>query len=58
MTETSVLEGTPCTLLPATAVAHTAPQPMDAPIIPCAMIPTGIVALHPTLATSPMGATP
>ena len=54
-TEAAILEGTPCALLPATAAAHSAPEPMDAPISPHAMVPTGIVTLHPTLATSPMG---
>ena len=52
-----VLEGTPQALLPATAAAHANPQLIDAPIAPHAMIPTGIVALHPTLATSPVDAT-
>ena len=37
-TEAATLEGTPCTLLPATAAAHAALQPTDTPIIPHAMI--------------------
>ena len=57
MTEATVLECTPCTLLPGTTAAHTAPQPMDAPINPHTMIPTGIVAFHPVFANSPTGAT-
>ena len=57
VTEAAVLEGTPHTLLQATTAAHAAPQPMDAPITPHAMIPTGIVTLHPTLTTSPVGTT-
>ena len=56
-TEAAVLEGTPCTPLPATAAACATPQLMDASITPCAVIPTGIVVPHPTLATSPAGAT-
>ena len=57
VTEAAVLEGTPHVLLPATAATHATPQPMDGPITPHAVIPSGIVALHPTLTTSPVGAT-
>ena len=55
--EAATLEGTMHALLPATAAAHIALQPMDKPITPCAMIPTGIVTPHPTLTISPAGAT-
>ena len=57
MTEAAVLEDTPCTPLPATTAVHAALLPMDTVIIPHAMIPTGIVTPHPTLTTSPVGAT-
>ena len=53
MTEAAVLEGTPCAPLPDTAAAYSALQPMDAPITPCTMTPTGTVTSHPTLTTSP-----
>ena len=53
----SSCKGTPHDPLPATAAVNAALQPMDAPITPHAMIPTGIVTHHPTLATSPRGTT-
>ena len=56
-TEAAVLGGTPHTLLPATTAAHAATQLMNIPIIPCVMIPTGIVILHPTFTSFAMGAT-
>ena len=49
----SSLRRHPQTLLPATKAAHTTLQSMDAPITHHAMIPTGIVAPHPTLTISP-----
>ena len=55
--EAAVLEGTPHAPLPATTAACTALQPADVPITPHAMIPTGIVTSHPTLATSPTDTT-
>ena len=55
-TEARALEGTPHSLLPATAAAHAALQPMDPPITPCATITTGTVTPHPTLPISPGGA--
>ena len=48
LTEAVALEGTPHVSLPSTAAACTALQPMDAPITPHTVIPTGIVT-HPTL---------
>ena len=57
MTEATVLEGTAHTLLPATSATCTTPQPINAPITLCTMIPPGMVTLYPTLATSPIGAT-
>ena len=56
-TEVAALEGTPHALLPGTTTACTALQPMDASVIPPAVIPTGIVALHPILTISPTGVT-
>ena len=56
MTEAAVLEGTPYALL-AIAAAHAAPQLMNVPITPHAVISTGIAILHPALFTSPVGAT-
>ena len=53
VTETTTLKGTPHTPLPATATACTTLQLMDAPT----MIPTVIVALHPTLNISLTGTT-
>ena len=57
MTEAAALEGTSCTLLPATATACAAFQSMDAPITPCAMLPTGIVTPHARLTISLTGTT-
>ena len=57
VTEAAVLKGTPCTLLPATAADHIALQLRDAPVTPYAVIPTGIVAPHPTLIMSPADVT-
>ena len=57
VTEATGLEGTPHAPLPTTTAARAASQPMDAPITPHAMTPTGIVAPNPTLATSSRGAT-
>ena len=57
MTEAAALEGTLHTLLPAIAIAHAILQPMDAPITPHIVMPTGIVTPHPILTTSPAGAT-
>ena len=57
MIEATALEGTPHSLLPATTAAHTTLQLMDAPIIPHAMITTGIAAPHPSLTISPTGTT-
>ena len=45
------------TPLPATTAAHTTLQPMDTPVTPHTVIPTGIVAPHPAFTTSPTGAT-
>ena len=55
--EAAALEGTPHALLPATTAAHTALQPMDAPITPHTKIQTGIVTPYPTLPISPADAT-
>ena len=52
-TEATTSEGMPHAVLPATAAAYTALQPLDTP----AMITTGIVTPHPTLAIYPSGAT-
>ena len=57
ITEAAALEGTPHALLPATTAAHATLQPMDTPFIPCAMMPTGIVAPHHALSISPTGTT-
>ena len=57
MTEAAVLKGTPHAPLPATTAACATLQPMDAPITPCTVIPTDIVAPHPALTTSPTGTT-
>ena len=57
MTEAAILEGTPHDPLPATAAAHTTLQLMDAPIIPCAVPPTGTVSPHPAHITSPKDVT-
>ena len=54
-TEAAALEGTPYTHLPATAAACATIQPIDAPIAPQAVIPTGIVVPNPTLNISPIG---
>ena len=56
-TEAAALEGTLCNPLPATAAAYTALQPMDTPVTPHTVIPTGIVTPHPALAISPTGTT-
>ena len=57
MTGAAALEGTPCTLLSATTASHATFQPIDGPITPCSMIPTGIVAPHPIPGISPTDAT-
>ena len=57
ITEAAVLEDTPYTLLPATKAAHATLQPKNAPITLHAKTPSGIAAPHPTLTTSPTGAT-
>ena len=53
LTEAADLEGTPCTLPPATTSAHAILQPIETPITLHTMIPTGIVVPHPTLTISP-----
>ena len=53
ITEAAVVEGTPHTLLPATAAACTTFQPMDDPMTPHTLI----VAPLPTLSTSPADVT-
>ena len=57
MTKAAILEATPCAPLPATTAAYVTLLPVDASVIPCAMIPTGVVIPNPTLAASPSGAT-
>ena len=57
VTEAAALEGTPHTLLPATAAAHATLQPMDSPITPHTVRPTCIVTPIPTLIISPTGTT-
>ena len=54
VTEAAVLV---CTHNTPLAANHAAPQPMDVLIILYAMIPSVIVALHPTLTIPPVGAT-
>ena len=49
VTEAAALERTLHALLTATTATHAAPHLLDAPIIPCVMILTGIVTPHPTL---------
>ena len=56
-TEAAALEGTPHTLLPATAAGCATPQLIDTSITPCTVIPTGIVSPHPALTISSTGAT-
>ena len=55
--EAAALEGTPHALLSATVAAHAFLQLIDAPIIPHAMITTGIIAPHPAPNISPAGTT-
>ena len=57
VTKAAALEGTPHTLLPATAAAHTTLQSMDPLVTLHAMIMTGTVTPHPALAISPTGTT-
>ena len=52
MTQVAVSEGTPCTPHPATTAACAVLWLMVIPITTCIVTPTGIVAPHPTLATS------
>ena len=52
-TKAAALEGTPHAPLPSITAACTALWSMVGHITTCAMTPTGIVAPHPTLATSP-----
>ena len=57
MTEAAALAGTPLTLLSATTATCTTLQPMDAPVTPHSMVPTGKVTPHPVITISPKGAT-
>ena len=57
MTEAAALEGTPHSLLPATAAAHANLQPMDVPVTPHAMITTGTVTSHHALGIPPTDTT-